>query len=233
MEMAPGAGPSWWDVRGEWAEPPNERRNGTSGVQRVVDPQSGATYFVKRPVNHLYRSLRHPSGRPTLLREWRNLQRCAKLGVPTAVPLFFDMRVGAAGWEAVLVTQALEGYASLEQGLREGRWSAPRRQQILLKVAEAIAPLHLAGRKHGHLYPKEIFVRDGASVAVAFLDWEVARWVGLPRWAAQSDLARLWRSLAELGVGDDDRRAFFSHYRSLTGLSNLRLRGVAAEPAAA
>ncbi len=234
MAVAP-AGCTWWDAEGEWVEPPNVRRNGFSGVHRVTDARTGTAYYVKRQTNHLYRSLRYPTGRPTLLREWLNLRRCAALGIPVAAPVFFDMRRGQEGWEAVLVTRALENYASLEHHLRHAGWTAAQRRAVLLALAAMLAPLHMAGRKHGHLYPKEIFVRTAPSVDVILLDWEVSRYAGSVRWAAQSDLGRLWRSLIDMGVPESERAEFLRYYQGLTGLANLRLRGVPAlrEPGAA
>lgn len=216
----------WWTIQGQWVEDVNQRRGGTSGIQRIVDADSGSFYYVKRQVNHLYRDLRFPSGRPTLLREWLNLHKCAELGVPTAAPVFFDMRKGASGWEAILVTRGLDGYFSIEDGVSRRMWTRAQWREILIALAHAIAPLHRARRKHGHLYPKEVFVRTSPTIAIALLDWEIGRYVGRRRWAAQSDLARLWRSLASLGVSGDDRRAFLSHYESITGIRDLKLRGV-------
>lgn len=219
-------GRSWWDVQGEWVEPPNERRSGISGVRKVSDASAGTAYYVKRQTNHLYRSLRFPMGRPTLHREWNNLLRCAALGVPSAPLVFFDMRRGSQGWEAVLVTRELEHYVSLEEGLATGRWNIAERRAILRKLAGVLASLHRAGRKHGHLYPKEIFVRTEPSLDVALLDWEVSRYVMSARWAAQSDLGRLWRSLMAMGIREGERHEFLAFYQSLTGLTDLRLRGV-------
>ena len=58
----------WWNTAGDWVEAPNVRRGGESGVQRLQLPD-GTLAYVKRQVGHLYRSLRHPLGRPTALRE--------------------------------------------------------------------------------------------------------------------------------------------------------------------
>lgn len=218
--------PYWWTIEGQWVEEVNQRRGGVSGIKRVVDADSGVTYYVKRQINHNYRSLRFPSGRPTLFREWSNLKRCAALGVTTPEPVFFDMRKGAQGWEAVLVTRGLHDYISLEEGITRAMWTAAEWQQILIALASALAPLHRSARKHGHLYPKEVFVRTRPTVSIAFLDWEMGRYVGSRRIAAQSDLARLWRSLIYLGVSDEDRRAFLSHYESITRIRQLKLRGV-------
>ncbi|MVW77462.1 lipopolysaccharide kinase InaA family protein [Bordetella sp. 02P26C-1] len=217
---------SWWEAHGDWVEDVNQRRGGYSGIQKLPDPAGDRAYFVKRQVNHVYRDLRFPSGRPTLLREWLNIHRCAKLGVPTAEPVFFDMRKGAAGWEAVLVTRELPGYISLDEGIRKGRWTQAQRLDIWSALVRALAPLHRAGRKHGHLYPKEIFVRYESVAEIALLDWEIARYVGRSRWAAQSDLGRLWRSLIELGIGEAERRVFMDRYQAASGLGQLKLRGV-------
>src|SRR5690606_42016259 len=113
MALAP-AGCTWWDAEGEWVEPPNVRRNGFSGVHRITDARTGTAYYVKRQTNHLYRSLRYPTGRPPLLREWLNLRRCAALGIPLAAPVFFAMRRGKQGGEAGRVPRPLPTYASLE-----------------------------------------------------------------------------------------------------------------------
>lgn len=224
---APDATQSWWEVQGHWVEAVNQRRGGSSGMQCVEDPQSGVRYYVKRQINHLYRDLQFPTGRPTLLREWLNLKRCEKLGIPTPQPVFFDMRKGASGWEAILVTRGLDNYISLEQGLKSRQWNDAQWHDILHALAETLARLHQARRKHGHLYPKEVFVRAGAEVSIALLDWEMGRYTGRRHWAARSDLGRLWRSLiSDGGIPEADRQQFMQHYQSLTGLRGLRLRGL-------
>src|SRR5690606_4943115 len=58
----------WWQLQGEWVEEPNQRRGGESGVQRLQVDQ-GQLLYAKRQVGHLCRSLSHPFGRPTVLRE--------------------------------------------------------------------------------------------------------------------------------------------------------------------
>lgn len=215
---------SWWEAQGEWVEPPNQRRGGTSGVQRVVDAASGVDYYVKRQVNHLYRDLRFPAGRPTLLREWLNLRRCAVLGVPSAACVFFDMRKRAGQWEAVLVTRGLTEYVSLEDGIKQRQWQSEQRREILLRLARILVPLHRARRKHGHLYPKEIFVRTQPTLDIALVDWEVSRRALSARRAAYSDLSRLSRSLTSLDVPLEERQAFLAHYETLSGIRGVRSR---------
>lgn len=203
----------WWNTQGSWVEPVNFRRGGESGVQRL-ELDAGA-YYVKRQRNHLYRSLRHPLGRPTLHREWKNLQVCKKLGVDTPAVVCFDMRRSSQGWEALLVTEALADYVSLQAGLESGRWGAQDLGRLLGKIVEAIVPLHLERRKHGHLYPKEIFIRAGESCreAVAFVDLEVSRRVVSRQHAAQADMRRLCRSLREFGLDDSHLRGVAEQYQ--------------------
>lgn len=207
--MAGEATIDWWAVEGEWVEPRNERRGGWSGVQRcVVD---GQAYYIKRQSHHDFRSLRHPFGLPTLWREHRNLMRATRLGVPVPRVVFFDMRRDVQGYrEAILVSAALDGYVSLEEGLQQQRWSPSQWSQILQTVGYALIPLHRAWRVHGHCYPKEIFVEEAsldpmaspadrsvlAGPVVAFVDWEVSRARLGMRACARKDLGRLWRSLS-------------------------------------
>jgi len=210
----------WWGAQGEWAEPPNHRRGGVSGVQRVT-LENGLVYYIKRQDNFTFRSLRHPLGAPTLLREWRNLQMCARLGVPTAQGVVFHMQRTVHGgrkqpWRAMLVTRALEGYTCLEEAIARQYWDAQTRKSVLAAVLDAIAPLHRARRKHGHLYGKEVFVRiEGGRIAVAFLDWELCRAQVSRRHAAESDLRRLMRSLYVAGLPAQEIRAMLSYQASL------------------
>jgi len=207
----------WWDVQGEWAEPPNHRRGGFSGVQRVTLP-SGQAYYVKRQHDFVFRSFAHPFGAPTLLREWNNLQVCARLGVPTAQAVAFHAhRTKQGQWRALLVTLALDGYISLDDGLRHHGWNTGTRAAIFRAVLDAIAPLHQARRKHGHLYSKEVFVRvrEGDNIDVAFLDLELCRRHVSRRKAAESDLRRLIRSLYVAGLSGQEVRDMLSYQASL------------------
>lgn len=210
---AASAASFWWNAQGSWVEPANRRRGGESGVQRL-ELDSGA-YYIKRQTNHLFRSLRYPGGRPTLLREWHNLRICKRLGIPTPAVVCFDMRRSHAAWQALLVTKALDGYVSLQSGLAAGYWSRADLARILGRIISAIAPLHLARRKHGHLYPKEVFVLPHASrEQVAFVDLEVSRRVATRRHAAWADMRRLCRSLLELGLDESLLWSALEQYRA-------------------
>lgn len=69
----------YWRQQGEWVEEPNQRRGGESGVQRL-DDGNGKLLYAKRQVGHIYRSLLHPFGRPTVLRELDALNSFEQLG---------------------------------------------------------------------------------------------------------------------------------------------------------
>jgi tRNA A-37 threonylcarbamoyl transferase component Bud32 len=205
----------WWTVQGEWVEEPNNRRGGFSGVQRVMLAGSGDCYYVKRQRGHLFRSLRYPLGRPTLLREWRSMSLCRKLGVPTAALEFFDTRKCKEGWESLLVTRSLDGYLSLDDGFKMGAWTAPQRRQALAAVAATLVTLHRARRKHGHLYPKEVFVNLATErPAVAIVDWELSRYALTRARAAAPDVRRLVKSLAQRGMSAAELDVFLDAYRA-------------------
>jgi len=213
--MRPQESSFWWSVTGEWVEEPNNRRGGFSGVQRVVLPQSGECYYVKRQRNHLFRSVRYPTGRPTLLREWQSMRFCQSIGVPTAPLVFFDMQKGKEGWESILVTRDLQGYVSLDRAYVEKLWTCQQRAEALRTVAGALISLHRAHRKHGHLYPKEVFVNmSGERPAVAIVDWELSRSRLTAAQAAQPDVRRLLKSLLSVGMTKDELQLFFEEYRA-------------------
>ncbi|MFC4274112.1 lipopolysaccharide kinase InaA family protein [Achromobacter aloeverae] len=213
--MRPQESSFWWSVQGEWVEEPNNRRGGFSGVQRVLVPEAGGCYYVKRQRNHLFRSVRYPTGRPTLLREWQSMRFCQSIGVPTAPLVFFEMRKSEAGWESILVTRGLQGYVSLERAYAENLWSCEQRAEALRAVAGALIALHRARRKHGHLYPKEVFVDfSGPRPAVAIVDWELSRYRLTAAQAAQPDVRRLLKSLIALGMPQDELRLFLDAYRN-------------------
>lgn len=191
----------WWQRRGDWVEAPNQRRGGESGVQRVRTEQ-GCLCYAKRQVGHIYRSLAHPFGRPTVLRETRALEAWAGLGVRVPRVLYSGARRGAGGaWEAMLVTEALDGFVDLDhwyaQGGRERAGEAVHRR-FLERLGGALARLHRARWQHGCLYYKHIFIRihgtgEDAQVEVALLDLEKSRRRYTEKMAMDHDFQQLRR----------------------------------------
>ncbi len=179
----------WWEIPGEWVEPPNERRDGWSGMMRVV--VAGDTYYVKRQRNHLCRTLAHPFGWPTASREWQYLNRLGELGLGRPTPVFHGVRKSAAGTEAVLVTEELKGYRDLAS---QTDLDAGQRQRLAEVIGAQLAILHRAKLQHSSLYDKHIMVkwRDEGPV-VALIDLEKMRSRLTRAAASRHDLEQLER----------------------------------------
>ncbi|HEY1029996.1 MAG TPA: lipopolysaccharide kinase InaA family protein [Pseudomonas sp.] len=194
----------WWHSPGESVEPANQRRGGESGVVRLQhwDPHRPLLY-CKRQSGHLYRSLRHPLGRPTILRELQAYRAFARLGIRTPNIVYCAARKQAGQWQALLVTEALQGFVSLEQWYSEAH--PPQLNQAMLRnLAVTLARLHLGGWQHGCCYAKHLFVkiRNAGEVEIALLDLEKAR----RRWrvasAARRDLGQLQRHCGAMPEAD-------------------------------
>lgn len=208
----------WWDTRGDWVELPNQRREGESGVQRI-QPRDTAqvALYCKRQVGHLYRSLLHPFGRPTVLRERHALDAFDALGVRVPRLVYCAAQQGAGQWRALLVTEELKGFVSLEQWYRddhrEHRGEAIHRQMIE-QVAQTLARFHRARWQHGCCYPKHLFIKVYADgdwrVEVAVLDLEKSRRRLRSADAARHDLRQLNRHRD--GMPDEDWRLLLAAY---------------------
>lgn len=191
----------YWQQQGEWVEEPNQRRGGESGVQRLRDEQ-GQTLYAKRQIGHVYRTLLHPFGRPTVLRELDALRSCQALGVRVPDIVFCGVeRDVERQWRALLVSKALEGFVDLDtwhaQGARQQHGQAVH-DALLQELAVNLVRLHQGHRQHGCLYGKHVFVRvtgEGAraTVEVALLDLEKSRTRLSRQRAAGNDLRQLKR----------------------------------------
>lgn len=190
---------SWWQIQGEWVEEPNDRRGGHSGVQRII--QQGQLLYAKKQTGHTYRSLRHPWGRPTVLRERDALLSAIKAGVAVPEIVYCAAERSSEGWRAMLVTKALEGFQPLDEWYaRHDREAldATLHQQLLQQIAQSLANLHKARRQHGCMYAKHIFVRIQTTDAqpsceIALLDLEKSRQRLTSKQAALHDMLQLRR----------------------------------------
>lgn len=199
----------FWAINLTWFEPPNYRRGGWSGVGRMsLQDESGhdLNVFVKKQKNHAFTSLR--SGlrkRPTLEREFINIVRYQKLGIPTLEPLFYDFQTEDGRIKAILVTKALDGYISFDTLLE--RWAEPQVkaiQRILLqKIAVALRNLHALNLKHNCFYPKHVLLRfpdddlekvkNLSDVKLRIIDLEKMRRTVFRKSAAVRDLASFYK----------------------------------------
>lgn len=196
---SPNSLDTWWAIQGEWVEEPNNRRGGCSGVQRIN--RDGSLLYAKKQTGHIYRSFSHPLGRPTVLRERDALLGAHKAGVTVPQIVYCQAERSTEGWRALLVTNALEGFQSLEQwyeGAQRQQYDEALHQQLLREIALNLAKLHTARWQHGCLYIKHIFVRisgegDACKAEVALLDLEKCRRRLTSKQAALHDMLQLRR----------------------------------------
>lgn len=198
----------WWQCSGAWVEPLNQRRDGESGVQLLLPRNpSHPTLYSKRQTGHLYRSLRHPLGRPTILRELQAYQAFAELGVCVPTLVYGSARMHQGQWQALLITQALTGFISLEQWYEAER-SAEHSACMINALAGALARMHRGRWQHGCCYAKHVFIKikhdesGSPSAEIALLDLEKSR----RRWrtadASRHDMRQLKRHCGAMPEGD-------------------------------
>lgn len=154
----------FWKLEAKWFEEPNQRRGGWSGVARceLLRPDgSTARVFLKRQENHITRTIAHPlRGLPTFVREFNSIMRYRRCGIPTLTPVYFAVRRPGGDQRAVLMTEELVGFRSLEELARE--WQtlpAATRQAVASAVAQLLQQIHSHHLSHNCFYPKHVFVR--------------------------------------------------------------------------
>lgn len=161
----------------------NTTRGGVSTVGVLVlaaHDREGRRLVVKRQYNHQTRTWRHPlKGIPTARKEFDNIRRFDRCGLASAAPVFFGQRRDHRGMRAILITEFLEGYQSLDTLLAQwARDPTPReasRDAILRQAADLIARMHRAGYRHNCLYPKHLFVNTAdAQPDIRLIDLEKA-----------------------------------------------------------
>jgi hypothetical protein len=101
-----------------------------------------------------------PFGEPSFAREFRNISRYNKLGIPALQAAFFGERKVKGEVQAILLTRALDGWDDLDSLLQ--RWSelsAAQHSAILQACGQLARQLHGVRQVHGCFYPKHIFCR--------------------------------------------------------------------------
>ncbi|HMJ91440.1 MAG TPA: lipopolysaccharide kinase InaA family protein [Candidatus Acidoferrum sp.] len=190
----------FWNFPGTAVDAPNVARGGWSHVAKheLKLPSGGiATLYTKRQLHYQTKSWRHPFvGEPTLKREFHNLKKCRDHGVPTASMVYFATAKVEGKPAAILITEALTGFAPLDVYLQSlPPDAALARGAVLLAVARVIAHLHASGLKHGCFYPKHILVPTNGIGQLHLLDFEKARPFLLRHRAMRRDFGTLFRRL--------------------------------------
>ena len=151
-----------WNLQLDAVDEPNTGRGGWSSVYRL--DLEGRGFYLKRQSNYFTRSLARPLGEPTFAREFRNISRYRKQGIPALQAVFYGQRQVNGETHAMLMTRALDGWADLEAVLQQWPMLAPEeRRAVLVACGELGRILHSAGQVHGCFYPKHIFLRATAS----------------------------------------------------------------------
>lgn len=209
-----------WGYQSEWFEAPNDDRNGWSGVNRLLlklPTGEELGVFLKRQQNYMRRTFLHPfTGESTFACEFRVIRYLMKHGVPVPRPVFFDAIASKEGTKAILVTEELNGYRSLDIVLQElfKQPGAPikTKKALLSCVAQVVKKLHHARIQHRALYPKHLFVNmeEPESPQIAIIDLEKARIKFIPVMRTIQDLSTLNRRLE--GLSKSYRLYFFKQY---------------------
>lgn len=182
-----------WALKLQAVDEPNTERGGWSSVYRL--DLGEAAYYLKRQSNHLTRSPLHPFGEPTFTREFRNIRRYARLGIPALQAAFFAERRVSGERRAILLTRALDGWCDLDS-LLVGWAERPeaQRSSVLQACGDLARKLHSAGQMHGCFYPKHIFLKnDGEAYRAQLIDLEKTRPLLLGRRDRIKDLEPLLR----------------------------------------
>ena len=175
---------SWWSLSLEAVDESNVGRGGWSTVYKFS--HKGKQFYVKRQANHLSRSV---GGFfrlvPTFELEFKQICRYQQHDIPCIDPVFFGTRKEKGQFQAILVTEALEGWLALDEVLIAYKDHKPvnnkilkfkDRMQLCDALAIAVRKLHEAGIEHYNLYPKHIFVRvSECGFEVRFIDLETSR----------------------------------------------------------
>ncbi len=147
-----------WTKQLDAVDEPNTVGGGWSSVFRL--DLEGCGFYLKRQSNYLTRTFHAPFGEPSFAREFRNISRYQKLGIPALQAVFFGERKVNGEVRAVLLTRALDGWDDLDSLLQ--RWSdlSDAQRSAILKACGVLArQLHGVRQVHGCFYPKHIFLQ--------------------------------------------------------------------------
>ena len=194
-----------WAKELEAVDEPNSSRGGWSSVYRL--DLEGQGFYLKRQSNYLTRTLHRPFGEPSFAREFRNISRYQRLGIPALEAAFFGERKVPGETRALLLTRALDGWDDLDSLLQ--RWaelSAVQHRAILQACGVLARQLHGLRQIHGCFYPKHIFLQaSGDGYQAQLIDLEKTRPLLLGVRDRVKDLEPLLRRTARVWNAADVR----------------------------
>lgn len=226
---------SIWHLSAEWFETPNVRRGGWSGVNKIPFTKPDGTQFnvfLKRQQNHYCSHWTRPlKGMMSYEREFHNLMRFLKAGVPTLVPVYFALETIENHQCAILITEELVNYKSLDQWIDqwiETQWpSVAQRKRLFNAIGKAVRTMHRRGIKHNCLYPKHILIRmddNLENIDLKIIDLEKARFMPLRFSHIVRDLSTMNRRCHPKWKLTDQLR-FFTEYLGVSQ-SNKKARAI-------
>lgn len=211
-----------WNIEIPLLDKPNTGR-GRSGWSAVgllsLEDHDGSErkLILKRQKNYAIRTLLHPiRGIPTLRNEASNITRFDRLEIPAMKLAYYGERREAGEFKAILITEYLDGYESLDaitSRWREEGWpEGTERRRLIASIAHLVHTLHEKGMRHNSLYPKHIFVRynDNGEPGLKLIDLEKVRWQPIGNAKRIRDLDSLNRRSS--GWTRTDRLRFFKSY---------------------
>ena len=182
-----------WGLELKAVDEPNTERGGWSSVAKLALGEQ--SFYLKRQINHLTRSLQRPLGEPTFAREMRNIQRYQQLGIPALRAAYFSQRKTSGQQQATLITYALEDWHDLNHWQKQ--WlelSSEQQQGIIQACAKLARTLHSSGQMHGCFYPKHVFLQKKTTgFTTKLIDLEKTRPLLLGQRDRIKDLEPLFR----------------------------------------
>lgn len=205
-----------WDYQGDWFEPPNRERGGWSGVNFIELTNADGRkqgFYLKRQQGHLRRTWRHPIvGEPTFVREFEIIEHLNQHNVKTPKIVYF----GSQQTQAVLLTEALQGFVSLNN-LQPG-FIFSQKAELIRQLAIAVRNMHLAGVRHRSLYDKHLFIKEiDRSFEIALIDFEKSRVSPFIAMLKFSDLITL--NYRTQSFSRTQRLHFYKQYFEITHLT--------------
>lgn len=215
-----------WNLKLDLLDEPNTQRSGWSSVARTsicLPNGEKQEIILKRQLNHNSRTYMHPvKGIPTFEKEMENSLEYARLGIPALKVIHYASRRHQNGIQAVLMTEYLSEYRSLDVLLDS--WEQNRypelnqRKRIIEAIAGFVRHIHENKIQHNCLYPKHVFIRQLAeSVDIRVIDLEKSKWRPFGIRRRVRDLESLSRRMGS--IKNTDLMRFILKYQDIQTLN--------------